>query len=83
MPSRGFAAAQAVTRTMVSPERTTTAPSACLASRPVSNGQRLSPDSDVACMHVSSFTEEEVPAAPPGMSGMNRAGDSDAPAWGC
>ena len=36
MPSRGLAAAQAVTRTMVSPERTTTEPSACLASRPVS-----------------------------------------------
>ena len=36
MPSRGLAAAQAVTRTIVSPERTTTAPSACLASRPVS-----------------------------------------------
>ncbi len=36
MPSRGFAAAHAVTRTIVSPERTTTAPSACLASRPVS-----------------------------------------------
>ena len=36
MPSRGLAAAQAVTSTIVSPERTTTAPSACLASRPVS-----------------------------------------------
>ena len=36
MPSRGLAAAQAVTSTMVSPERTTTAPSACFASRPVS-----------------------------------------------
>jgi hypothetical protein len=36
MPSLGFAAAQAVTRTIVSPERTTTAPSACLARRPVS-----------------------------------------------
>ena len=36
MPSRGLAAAQAVTSTMVSPERTMTAPSACLARRPVS-----------------------------------------------
>src|SRR5688500_5026739 len=36
MPSRAVAAMQAVTRTMVSPERTTTEPSACLASRPVS-----------------------------------------------
>src|SRR5690349_24446678 len=36
MPSRGLAAWQAVTSTMVSPERTMTAPSACLASLPVS-----------------------------------------------
>src|SRR5262245_51914744 len=36
MPSRGFAACDALTRTMVSPERTTTEPCACLASLPVS-----------------------------------------------
>src|SRR3954453_23373655 len=36
MPSRGFAAAQALTRTTASPERTRTEPSACLAIRPVS-----------------------------------------------
>src|SRR5260221_6052729 len=36
MPSRGLVAAQALTRTTASPERTTTAPSACLAIRPVS-----------------------------------------------
>src|SRR5678815_4657817 len=36
MPTRGFAAWQAVTITIVSPERTMTAPSACLASLPVS-----------------------------------------------
>ena len=37
MPSRGLAARQAVTSTTVSPERTMTEPSACLASLPVSN----------------------------------------------
>ena len=36
MPTRGLAAWQAVTMTIVSPERTMTAPSACLASLPVS-----------------------------------------------
>src|SRR4029079_2490167 len=36
MPTRGFAAWHAVTMTIVSPERTMTAPSACLASLPVS-----------------------------------------------
>ncbi len=36
MPTRGLAAWQAVTITIVSPERTMTAPSACLASLPVS-----------------------------------------------
>src|SRR5262245_43820482 len=36
MPSRGLGAAHAVTSTMVSPERTMTEPSACLARRPVS-----------------------------------------------
>ncbi len=36
MPSRAFAARQAVTRTTVSPERTMTEPWACLASLPVS-----------------------------------------------
>ena len=36
MPSRGLAAWQAVTSTIVSPMRTMTEPSACLASLPVS-----------------------------------------------
>ena len=36
MPSRALDAWQAVTITIVSPMRTTAAPSACLASRPVS-----------------------------------------------
>ncbi len=36
MPTRAVDAWQAVTITIVSPERTTTAPSACLASLPVS-----------------------------------------------
>ena len=36
MPSRGLEAWQAVTSTIVSPMRTTTEPSACLASLPVS-----------------------------------------------
>ena len=36
MPSRGLDAWQAVTSTIVSPMRTTTPPSDCLASRPVS-----------------------------------------------
>src|SRR5262249_49420556 len=36
MPTRALAAWQAVTMTMVSPERTMTAPSACLANLPVS-----------------------------------------------
>src|SRR6476659_3419203 len=36
MPSRGLAAWQAVTSTIVSPERTMTEPSACFASLPVS-----------------------------------------------
>ena len=37
MPSRGFAARQAVTRTTESPKRTMTEPCACLASLPVSS----------------------------------------------
>ena len=69
MPSRGFAAAQAVTRTIVSPERTTTAPSACLASRPVSIESVCRPMVMLRVCMCPSFTEEEGPAASPGMSG--------------
>ncbi len=75
MPSRGLAAAQAVTSTIVSPERTTTAPSACLAIRPVSIENVCRPMVMLrVCMWCLSL--REGPAAAPGMSGMDRAGDS-------
>ncbi len=44
MPSRGDAAWQAVTRTIVSPWRTMTAPSACFASLPVSIESEVPPN---------------------------------------
>src|SRR3954447_2192350 len=46
-PGRASCAPTAVTRTMVSPERTTTAPFACLASLPVSNSIGTAPTSTV------------------------------------
>src|SRR6185436_16426918 len=53
MPSRGVAAVQAVTRTKVSPDRTITAPSACLAKRPVSIEMvRLPTEISRVCMSV-------------------------------
>src|SRR6266542_4053632 len=53
MPSRGVAAVQAVTRTIVSPDRTMTDPSACLARRPVSI-EMVCPPTEISrvCMSV-------------------------------
>ena len=54
MPSRGDAAWQAVTSTIVSPWRTMTAPSACLASLPVSIERRLAAaERDALCVNVA------------------------------
>ena len=58
MPSRGFAAAQAVTSTIVSPQRTTTAPSACFASRPGFDRDGVSANRDCSCVHVPVFSCE-------------------------
>src|SRR6476620_5981002 len=66
MPSRGFAAAWAVTRTMVSPERTTTAPSACLARRPVSIDSVCRPIVMLRVCMCASFAEEGRPERQPG-----------------
>ena len=52
MPSRGLGAVQAVTRTIVSPDRTMTEPSACLARRPVSIEMVLPAYGNFTCMHV-------------------------------
>ena len=51
MPSRGLAARQAVTSTTESPYRTMTAPSACLASLPVSMVMVLRADGDLTSVH--------------------------------
>ena len=50
MPTRALAAWQAVTMTMVSPQRTMTAPSACLASLPVSIDKRAGAERHLSCM---------------------------------
>src|SRR5262245_16520728 len=62
MPSRGFCAAQAVTRTTVSPERTRTEPSACFAKRPVSMEIDRPPiEMFLVCMSVASRQSSLVP----------------------
>src|SRR4030095_15212199 len=61
MPSRGVAVVQAVTRTMVSPDRTITAPSACLARRPVSiESVCLPAEISRVCMSVFLFLSFEL-----------------------
>src|SRR6478752_5846382 len=68
MPSRGLAARQAVTRTTESPYRTITAPSACLASLPVSMDSGLL-DIEISRVVINALSGPRDPKGPRGPMG--------------
>ena len=75
-PSRGVRAPTAVTRTRLSPDRTTTAPFACLASLPVSNVIGVPPTSAFTTASAISFLISAGTPWPQRSSGVPASSDA-------